>query len=217
MNKMHLHRLGHHDPEICDGASCLVVFRRRPLPLRHRALAPTGGPRTALGRFATVLLAATVMLGALWLGDPAAASAADLSLSDLGARVCAPHGPECRERWNARAAAGDTFMTLVAATCLDLRYGVHELDGIVCLETVVHAARSLPARMLAGGTSESALNTRNGSRPPKPDQQWTDAVTSYFERIPSYRDQITPVIFDYFDCLLREMQTVKFALRHRHL
>lgn len=213
MNRMHLHRLDHRNPESCDCAN-RVVFRHRPRPLRHGALAPTGGSRRPLGRFATVLLATAVMLGTLWLGHPEAAPAADLSLSDLGDRVCASQGAECRELWNVRMAAGVPFRSLVAETCLYLRYAVDELDGIVCLETVLHAARSLPAGKLAEGAFAGPVNARAGSRPLKPDQLWTDIAASYVEGIPAFCDQVTPVIFEYFDCLLRELQTFEFAL-HR--
>jgi hypothetical protein len=207
----------HTRAETCAGAGGRVAAGHPGLPQGHPSPAPRGGSRRPLGRFAAALLAATVMLGALWLGHPQAAPAANASLSELGDRVCAPHGARCRELWNARMAAGDNFNTLVAAVCHYLRYEVYELDGINCVETVIQAARAQPTILNFPGTSEGARHTREGGRPPELDPQWLADVSAYLAGIPSYCDQTTPVIYDYFDCVLRELQTYEFALRHRHL
>lgn len=179
-------------------------------PSAHRSTR-TRAPRrlaAALGALALLALAAAPL--------PAAQQAPDGPLRsprDLGNQVCAPYAAYCAELWRAGLAGGAPFNLLISEVCLHVRFYENEDAGIACLETGIHAVHTLPDSALVAGQFRPGERERNPFWHDRSDRQWAETVAQYFQRIPAFCDQATPVIYDYFPCLMREVHFFQVVIK----
>ncbi len=185
--------------------------------MRRPILAPTRLCRRAGARLLLALVVAGVLLACAL---PAAARseatpAAQLSLRDLGNLVCSGFAPYCAEVWRSAAVAEAPFQARVAETCLHVRYRASEDAGIAC---VLAALRSAPRLVTSSFLQGQFAPGERGANPhwhSRSDRAWRDTAAAYLQRIPLYCDHATPVIFNYFPCLLREVRWFHVVLK-RH-
>jgi hypothetical protein len=177
--------------------------RRRPLPALLPALL-----------LAVVLLAGGGVGTALAGVPPAAAPATpQLSSYDLGNLLCAPYAPYCFTLWRNGLSDDQPFNVLISEVCLFVGANENEDAGIQCLQTAIQDVPSLPDAVLVDKQFAQGERQANPYWRNKSDHEWARTTAAYFQRIPAYCDQATPVIFDYFPCLLREVQFFQTVLK----
>lgn len=148
---------------------------------------------------------------------PATALSAQRSERDLGNRICAAYPPYCSQVWRDGLARGLPFNALISEVCLHVGLRANEDAGIACAETAIRIVPTLPDAVLVAQQFAPGERDRHAVWHDKSDRQWGAAVARYFQRIPLYCDHATPVIYDYFPCLLREVHFFQAVLKNFRL
>lgn len=148
---------------------------------------------------------------------PAEALSTRRSERDLGNRICAVHQPYCVKLWRQGMAQGLPFNRLISEVCLHVRVVEPEDAGIACVETAIRLVPQLTDRVLVRSQFAPGERARNVLWHDRTDRQWGASVARYFQRIPSYCDHATPIIHNYFPCLLREVHYFQAVLKRYRL
>lgn len=135
------------------------------------------------------------------------------SLDSLGRQVCDVQYPGCEEAWRAGMARGEQFNVLIVDACLWVYLRVSDDEGIACALRGIRYAPSLPDGLLVDGQFAPGERDRHPVWRGKSDRQWARSVARYFGQIPEYCDQATPIIFNYFPCLIREVRFFQSVLK----
>jgi hypothetical protein len=136
------------------------------------------------------------------------------STRDLGNLICAPYASYCSRFWRQGMLRGAPFNLLIAETCLWVFHIDGEDAGIACAEAAIRAVPRLPDTVLVQGQFGPGERERHRYWRHQTDQQWARVATAYLQRIPNFCDQTTPVIYEYFPCLVREVQFFQTILKN---
>jgi hypothetical protein len=181
-----------------------------PRTRRHRS---TRGRRVRAPAPALVLGALLALGGALLAAPPALDAAPQFSERDLGNLLCAPYALYCTQLWRRSLAREEPFNVLISETCLHVGYRENEDAGIACLEQGLRAAGDLPDSVLVAGQFAAGERERNAIWRDRSDREWARLTLAFLRGVPGYCDEATPVIFDYFPCLLQEVRYFQVVLK----
>jgi hypothetical protein len=184
-----------------------VVFREQDAATRSGEQGWSGtattGRRGWLPGVAALVLA---LLGTvLWLTTAQAAIGERSALAALGKRVCTAHGPHCAAVWRTGDAVGAPIHALVADSCAYVRAIEGEFEGMNCMLAGIAELRWLAES--GAGVSPAAQSTSA--------TRWSVRVARHFEALPGHCDQATPVIYEYFDCLVEGVLFYDAIVRSR--